>query len=55
MQIGGKMSILNPTIKIPVVPRCPKCNSNKITIFLDDKRKGFRCLDCEHEWGVIKL
>jgi len=39
------------------VPHCPKCKSEKVCYFLDDRegKKGFQCLDCDHKWGVINI
>ncbi len=36
-------------------PRCPKCNSDKITLFIDDDKKGFKCSKCDHRWSQMKL
>lgn len=33
---------------------CPKCNSLKITLYVDGLEYGYRCLDCSHEWGSIR-
>ena len=36
-------------------PRCPKCNSDRIAIFLEDNLKGFKCSKCDHRWSQMKI
>lgn len=36
-------------------PRCPKCQSLKISAFITNEKQGFKCLKCDHQWGVLTL
>jgi len=41
-----KAKVLKDFEKSLQVPQCPKCESKKISVYLDDEEKGFKCLDC---------
>ncbi len=36
-------------------PRCPKCDSDRITIYIDEDRKSFKCSKCDHKWSQMKI
>ena len=36
-------------------PKCPKCNSTRITFFIDEDKKGFKCPKCDYIWAQLRL